>query len=156
MRLVALAILPLIAACQNGGATQADPVAAASTQASPRAAAAAAASEPATAGEPFRSEEFARFDEPWAMSFLPDGKLLVTENAGKLKLFDPATKTTGEITGLVSGMHSGAHEAEQSFAQVTAAIGARRPGSCPIRTCSTPLVFFAPCRSSRPGGTCWR
>ncbi len=107
MRLVALAILPLIAACQNGGATQADPVAAASTRASPRAAAAAATSEPATAGEPFRSEEFARFDEPWAMSFLPDGKLLVTEKAGKLKLFDPATKTTGEITGIPKVAYGG-------------------------------------------------
>ena len=34
-----------------------------------------------------------------------------------------AAHATGEITGLVSGMHSGAHEAEQSFAQVTDAIG---------------------------------
>jgi aldose sugar dehydrogenase len=28
---------------------------------------------------PFQTQEMARFDEPWAMTFLPDGKALVTE-----------------------------------------------------------------------------
>lgn len=31
----------------------------------------------------------ARFDEPWAMTFLPDGRLLVTEKGGRLQLFAP-------------------------------------------------------------------
>ncbi|MCB0911198.1 MAG: PQQ-dependent sugar dehydrogenase, partial [Propionibacteriaceae bacterium] len=31
---------------------------------------------PATAGRPFVVEQLDRFDEPWAMTFLPDGGLL--------------------------------------------------------------------------------
>ena len=34
----------------------------------------------------FTSSEVARFDEPWAMTFLPDGRLLVTEKRGRLAL----------------------------------------------------------------------
>jgi len=44
-----------------------------------------------------------------------------------------AAHATGEITGLVSGMHSGAHEAEQSFAQVTDAIGELIEAAAAIR-----------------------
>src|SRR5689334_13858867 len=35
---------------------------------------------------PFQVDEIGRFDEPWAMTFLPDGDLLVTEKRGMLKL----------------------------------------------------------------------
>jgi len=35
---------------------------------------------------PFAVEEMARFAEPWAMTFLPNGDLLVTEKSGALKL----------------------------------------------------------------------
>jgi glucose/arabinose dehydrogenase len=35
---------------------------------------------------PFTATAVADFDEPWAMTFLPDGRLLVTEKAGKLFL----------------------------------------------------------------------
>lgn len=58
-------------------------------------------------GRPFVATEFARFDEPWAMTFLPDGRVLVTEKRGSLKLFDPATKTMGEITGVPEVDHGG-------------------------------------------------
>ncbi|HEY6916762.1 MAG TPA: PQQ-dependent sugar dehydrogenase [Allosphingosinicella sp.] len=37
-------------------------------------------------GRPFKVEAVADFDEPWAMTFLPDGRLLVTEKKGALKL----------------------------------------------------------------------
>lgn len=37
---------------------------------------------------PFQSETIAEFDEPWAMAFLPDGRLLVTEKKGNLFLVE--------------------------------------------------------------------
>ena len=48
---------------------------------------------------PFDVAVQAPFDEPWAMAFLPDGRLLVSEKRGALKLFDPATKRSGDISG---------------------------------------------------------
>ena len=41
----------------------------------------------ATAAAPFTATPVAQFDEPWAMTFLPDGRLLVTEKKGALKLY---------------------------------------------------------------------
>ena len=38
---------------------------------------------------PFTVTELANFDVPWAMAFLPDGRLLVTEQRGALKLYTP-------------------------------------------------------------------
>lgn len=49
---------------------------------------------------PFAMTEVARFQEPWAMTFLPDGRLLVTEKAGKLKLFSPSAGTSVEVGGV--------------------------------------------------------
>lgn len=40
--------------------------------------------------KPFTTVTLAQFDRPWAMTFLPNGTLLVTEKPGKLKLFDPS------------------------------------------------------------------
>lgn len=60
-----------------------------------------AAAEPAAAdARPFTATEAAKFDEPWAMAFLPDGRLLVTEKKGALKLVDLATGKTGDIGGV--------------------------------------------------------
>ncbi|MDC7226736.1 MAG: PQQ-dependent sugar dehydrogenase [Spirochaetales bacterium] len=41
-----------------------------------------------TGGSKLYTESFGTFDEPWAMTFLPDGNLLVTEKAGRLLLVD--------------------------------------------------------------------
>jgi aldose sugar dehydrogenase len=41
---------------------------------------------PADPGRPFRSAVVATFDSPWAMTFLPDRRMLVTEKAGRLLL----------------------------------------------------------------------
>ena len=38
---------------------------------------------------PFTVTELADFDTPWAMAFLPDGRLLVTEQRGALKVYTP-------------------------------------------------------------------
>jgi glucose/arabinose dehydrogenase len=45
---------------------------------------ACAADKIASARDPYVATEIASFDQPWAMSFLPDGRLLVTEKAGSL------------------------------------------------------------------------
>jgi glucose/arabinose dehydrogenase len=57
------------------------------------------ASLPAPGAPPFVRTDVARFEQPWAMTFLPDGRLLVTEMAGTLRLLDPATRRVGLITG---------------------------------------------------------
>src|SRR3546814_8335741 len=59
--------------------------------------------------QPFVKTTHARFDEPWAMAFLPDGRLLVTEKRGHLRLFDPASGQEGEIVG-VPAVASGGQE----------------------------------------------
>ncbi|NYE38820.1 glucose/arabinose dehydrogenase [Nocardioides cavernae] len=51
------------------------------------------------AGWPFAVEEVDRFDEPWAMAFLPDGDLLVTERTGELHLRDGGTGERVEVDG---------------------------------------------------------
>lgn len=56
---------------------------------------------------PFTATEVARFDQPWAMSFLPDGSLLVTEKEGKLKHFNVQTKKSAEITGVPEVAYGG-------------------------------------------------
>src|ERR1700741_1448537 len=38
---------------------------------------------------PFTVTQVADFDIPWAMAFLPDGRMLVTEQRGMLKLYTP-------------------------------------------------------------------
>lgn len=108
--LLAVAIAGASAACADdpGGAPAASPdagaaaapaaTAATAGAATPTAAAAAAA---ASSAAPFVIEEFHDFESPWAMTFLPaDGRLLVTEKAGRLMLFDPASRTAREIAGV--------------------------------------------------------
>lgn len=48
---------------------------------------------------PFAARAVATFNEPWALAFLPDGRLLVTEKRGRLRLVTPDGKA-GEISGV--------------------------------------------------------
>lgn len=62
--------------------------------------AACSASTPAVSqGTPFTVTPMADFDAPWAMTFLPDGRMLVTEKRGALKLVSADAKTNVTVTG---------------------------------------------------------
>jgi glucose/arabinose dehydrogenase len=56
---------------------------------------------------PFQVTEVATFDEPWAMTFLPDGRLLVTERPGGLKLMSADGRTISDVAGAPRIAHSG-------------------------------------------------
>jgi glucose/arabinose dehydrogenase len=51
-------------------------------------------------GKPFTTTVVADFEHPWAMTFLPDGRLLVTEKEGALKLVDVSSGKVGDISGV--------------------------------------------------------
>ncbi|WP_326525110.1 PQQ-dependent sugar dehydrogenase [Sphingomonas sp.] len=85
MRLAALAVATtLIAACTD------TPGNAQNTPQSPH----------TTTTLPFTVTEVAKFTSPWAMTFLPDGRMLVTEKAGELLLVSADGKTSRTIATL--------------------------------------------------------
>lgn len=49
---------------------------------------------------PFTVTPIADFDSPWAMTFLPDGRMLVTEKTGTLLLVSADGKTKTPVTGI--------------------------------------------------------
>ena len=49
---------------------------------------------------PFDVTEITSFDEPWAMAFLPDGRILVTEKKGLLRLVGRDGQSFGVIRGM--------------------------------------------------------
>ncbi|MBC7991487.1 MAG: PQQ-dependent sugar dehydrogenase [Luteimonas sp.] len=91
--LLTAAIATVLAACNNTS-----DAASAAAQALPAAATPAAAT--ADADKPFTATPAAEFNQPWAMTFLPDGRLLVSERQGALKVFDIASKKTGNVSGV--------------------------------------------------------
>ena len=48
-------------------------------------------------GQNYKVEKLALFQEPWALAELEDGRLLITERKGNLKLFNPLTKQITKI-----------------------------------------------------------
>lgn len=55
---------------------------------------------PAASGtKPFTETVVADFDSPWAMAFLPDGRALITEKDGRLKLWE-ADGPVSDVTGV--------------------------------------------------------
>jgi glucose/arabinose dehydrogenase len=49
---------------------------------------------------PFQVEVVADFESPWAMTFLPDGRMLITEKAGTLHLVSADGKQRKPVTGI--------------------------------------------------------
>jgi glucose/arabinose dehydrogenase len=56
---------------------------------------------------PFTVTELADWELPWAMAFLPDGRLLVTEQRGALKLYAPSSGATAAIGGVPAVSYGG-------------------------------------------------
>lgn len=110
--LVILAAAGLLAACDNGQTSNTTGRASASSitlsAASVSSTASSVASSVASSSAPalsFNTTEIEQFDSPWAMTFLPDGRLLITEMSGKLNLFDPATKNKISVSGVPEVKH---------------------------------------------------
>jgi len=55
---------------------------------------------------PFAVTQLADFDVPWAMAFLPDARLLVTEQRGQLKLYTPGGSSVA-ISGVPAVSYGG-------------------------------------------------
>lgn len=49
---------------------------------------------------PFDASPVATFDAPWAMTFMPDGRLLVTEKAGTLYVVSPNGEKSAPVAGV--------------------------------------------------------
>ncbi len=49
---------------------------------------------------PFLATPVAKFDEPWAMTFLPDGRLLVTQKSGELLVVTTDGEKSSPVTGV--------------------------------------------------------
>jgi glucose/arabinose dehydrogenase len=60
-----------------------------------------------TRQQPFTTTAITDFNEPWAIAFLPDNRVLVTERRGNLLVVDPTTKSKGTITGVPSVAYAG-------------------------------------------------
>ncbi|MBD9367969.1 MULTISPECIES: PQQ-dependent sugar dehydrogenase [Gammaproteobacteria] len=59
----------------------------------------AQATAPAPGGLPFQVKAVGTFESPWAMAFLPDGNMLVTQKQGAMILFDPRTGAKRTLSG---------------------------------------------------------
>ncbi|KAH7310753.1 Glucose/Sorbosone dehydrogenase [Stachybotrys elegans] len=56
---------------------------------------------------PFQITPIANFAEPWSLAILPDERILVTEKGGRLRLVDPSTSSTNDITGVPAVQYGG-------------------------------------------------
>jgi aldose sugar dehydrogenase len=68
---------------------------------------------PAASATSFIATPVAQFNEPWAMTFLPDGRLLVTEKRGALKVY-----TIGGASADITGVPAVAYGGQGGLADV--------------------------------------
>jgi len=61
----------------------------------------------AASDTPFEREVITDFDEPWALAFLPDGRLLVTEKKGNLFIVARDGTRVGPVSGLPDVAYGG-------------------------------------------------
>ena len=67
-----------------------------------------ASAQPSAPGErPFNVETIADLNSPWAMTFLPDGRMLITEKAGQLLLVSADGKSSKPVSGVPAVMSQG-------------------------------------------------
>ncbi|QIO07310.1 PQQ-dependent sugar dehydrogenase [Acinetobacter shaoyimingii] len=55
----------------------------------------------------YRTEKVATFNEPWAMVDLPDGRFMITERKGALKILNPDRKEIVNVSGLPQVSYGG-------------------------------------------------
>lgn len=55
---------------------------------------------PRQSSNPFTATPIANFAQPWSLAFLPDQRVLVTEQAGTLRIVNPSNGNTGDISGV--------------------------------------------------------
>jgi len=103
--LTATCIAALLVGCTTSNDASADSTVQTGTTASDEA-----------SGRPFSTTEITTFDEPWAMTFLPDGRLLVTEKRGRLRLLDVAA--TGATATSISGVPNVAYGGQGGLGDV--------------------------------------
>ena len=58
-------------------------------------------------GSSFIAESYDKFDEPWAMTFLPDGRLLITEKSGVLNLVRLQDRSKQAVRGVPEVAYGG-------------------------------------------------
>ncbi|HET9428386.1 MAG TPA: PQQ-dependent sugar dehydrogenase [Allosphingosinicella sp.] len=111
MRLVRQILLPLILVAGCTAASDApDAANAAAGQTQPP--------RPAQTNAPFQIEEVAQFAEPWAMTFLPNGLLLVTEKRGDLRFIDFMDEGPSQRLGSIAGVPAVDYGGQGGFGDV--------------------------------------